>query len=73
MKHVIFSIGIAVTTLTGCNSRDQKSTVGQNGSLDTITKLQTDTAISGNDVNNTISVMPIIKNHAACCQIILDF
>jgi hypothetical protein len=61
MKNAFFSIGIAVITLAGCNSRDHKTIEGRNGSLDTLTKLQTDTVKSGNDTNNTISVMPIIK------------
>lgn len=61
MKKVILSLGIVVITMTGCISRNHKSTEGQNGSLDTMTKLQTDTVKSANDANNTISVMPIVK------------
>lgn len=61
MKQVIFSIGMAVITLTGCNSRDHKSAEVQNGSLDTTTRLQTDTVMSGNEAKNSISVIPIVK------------
>ncbi len=61
MKNVILSLGIAIITLTGCISRDHQSAEGQNGSSDTMTKLQTDKVKSGNDTNNSITVMPIVK------------
>jgi hypothetical protein len=61
MKNIIFSLGIAAIILVGCNSRDHKSVEGQNGGLDTIAKSQTDTMISGSDVNNKILLMPIVK------------
>jgi hypothetical protein len=61
MKITIISFGIAVITLTGCNSRDHKSAEGNIGRSDTLTKIQIDTMTTGK--NEKSIILPIVKNY----------
>jgi len=65
MKNIILSIAIAVAILAACNSKSNKSTEGQNSSIDTLAIPQTDnttvTTSSVADEMNTVSVKEIIN------------